>query len=556
MVAQRSTFDTGNEDWGAVGDPASSVATWVPTGGNPGGHIRVLDAATGDIWYFLAPAKFRGNKCGAYGRHLRWEQYCSDTTQAHSPVGGRPDVVLMGGGLTLVYDLPYIPGTSWTGFEVLLREDAGWRLNQLNGPAPTRDEFQSVLTNVTALRIRGEYRTGPDWGGLDNVWLDIGFHLDLDADDSSGAAHDGFKADTLCGSPYAVPIVDADVLLLADEPLDSIVLRLLLDKDAGQEQLQVLGGWPSSISLVEREAGWLVWSNGGGAAVDDFAQALRRVRYWHQGNAPTPGDRWVSVLPYGRCGPLGVRYAYLHIARAGEAGYSGDTVLCSGSEPIDLLKVLGGSPTPGGKWIPDLPGGRFDPSRNSSGIYSYVAPAPATCAADTAVVEIAVEEPFSLGSDTILCYGDTWRLRAPDHLTRWQWSDGTQKPFLEIDRPGLYALHGYTAHCFFSDTVAVDYDNCHSCFFYAPNAFSPNDDGLNDTWRIDLSCVWEHFWLGVFDRWGNLVFQSNEPQLAWAGQWGHRAAPPGVYVWVAEWESDTPEGRRREQHSGDVLLVR
>ena len=104
--------------------------------------------------------------------------------------------------------------------------------------------------------------------------------------------------------------------------------------------------------------------------------------------------------------------------------------------------------------------------------------------------------------------------------------------------------------------MAVDYDNCHSCFFYAPNAFSPNDDGLNDTWRIDLSCVWEHFWLGVFDRWGNLVFQSNEPQLAWAGQWGHRAAPPGVYVWVAEWESDTPEGRRREQHSGDVLLVR
>lgn len=196
-VAQRSIFDTDNEGWSAVGDPASTVPVWVPNGGNPGGHIRVTDAATGDLWYFSAPPKFRGNKCGAYGRYLRWDQYASDTSQIN-PVGGRPDVVLIGGGVTLVYDFAYSPQKAWTPFEVLLREDTGWRLNSLNGSVPTGAEFRAVLANLTALRIRGEYFTGPDFGGLDNVVLEDSFGLDLDADDSSGVGDDGFAADTLC----------------------------------------------------------------------------------------------------------------------------------------------------------------------------------------------------------------------------------------------------------------------------------------------------------------------------------------------------------------------
>lgn len=552
--AQRSTFDTDNEGWGAVGDPANSVATWIPTGGNPDGHIRVTDAATGDLWYFSAPPRFRGNKCGAYGRYLRWDQYASDTSQI-SPIGGRPDVVLIGGGLTLTYDLAYSPQKTWTPFEVLLREDAGWRLSNLNGPTPTQAEFRAVLANITALRIRGEYFTGPDFGGLDNVVLEDAFILDLDANNSSGVSDDGFAADTLCAPPYALPVADTDVLVAFDRPLDSITLRLLLVKDAGQERLEAIGTFPGALLPVSNGPDWLTIVNNGGASPADFAQALRQIRYQHNSPVPTGGERLVAVQAYGECGALGVRYAYLYLAQRGSAGLSGDTTLCAGGAAIDLFRVLGGSPMPGGRWIPALTNGRFDPAVNTPGPYRYIAPAPANCPADTATVSVQVEAGFSLGPDTSLCRGETLRLEVPGYLSQWQWNTGSRALFLDVGTSGQYALEGRTLHCTFSDTLVVTFLECETCTFYAPNAFRPDGSGLNDSWRLFFPCSWQSFRLGIFDRWGNLVFQANDPEAPWTGQWRGRLAPPGLYVWYAEWETDTPQGRQRERHSGEILLV-
>ncbi len=554
-VAQRSIFDTDNEGWSAVGDPASTVPVWVPNGGNPGGHIRVTDAATGDLWYFSAPPKFRGNKCGAYGRYLRWDQYASDTSQIN-PVGGRPDVVLIGGGLTLVYDFAYSPQKAWTPFEVLLREDAGWRLNSLNGPVPTGAEFRAVLANLTALRIRGEYFTGPDFGGLDNVVLEDSFGLDLDADDSSGVGDDGFAADTLCAPPYASPIADEDVWIAFERPVDSIALRLLLVKDAGQERLEVAGVLPGGIFLVQNGPTWLTLVNVGSAGAADIAQALRQVRYRHDDWSPTGGERLIAVQAHGECGALGVRYAYVYIAQRGHAGLSGDTTLCAGGAAVDLFDVLGGSPTAGGRWLPSLPSGRFDPSVHAPGIYQYLAPASAGCPADTAFVVVRVEVGFSLGEDTALCRGEALRLQVPDHLRQWVWSTGSRALLLDVDAPGVYALEGHTSHCSFSDTIAVAFKECETCAFYAPNVFWPNSNGPNDAWRLFFPCVWLSFRLSVFDRWGNLVFQANDPETPWTGQWRGQLALPGLYVWCAEWEADTPQGRQHQRKSGEVSLVR
>ena len=46
--------------------------------------------------------------------------------------------------------------------------------------------------------------------------------------------------------------------------------------------------------------------------------------------------------------------------------------------------------------------------------------------------------------------------------------------------------------------------------FYLPNAFTPNDDRLNDQWG-PRSMGWAEFELWVYDRWGNLIFQHDRP---------------------------------------------
>lgn len=80
------------------------------------------------------------------------------------------DIVLVGGGVTLVFDTPYNPGTNWTVYSIPLHESAGWK-NKATGLPPTHAEMLAVLSSLTELRIRGEYEVLADTGCLDNVVL-------------------------------------------------------------------------------------------------------------------------------------------------------------------------------------------------------------------------------------------------------------------------------------------------------------------------------------------------------------------------------------------------
>jgi hypothetical protein len=157
-----STFDSGPEGWVAVGD-VRVPATFVESGGNPGGFVRVTDAAAGGTMYWQAPARFR-QASRLYGGQLSFDLRQSDTTSQFDDA----DVVLVGGGLTLTFDTATTPGRDWTRYRVALRETAGWRNASR---AATRSELRRALGALTALRIRAEYRTGPDTDDLDNVVL-------------------------------------------------------------------------------------------------------------------------------------------------------------------------------------------------------------------------------------------------------------------------------------------------------------------------------------------------------------------------------------------------
>ncbi|QJE98940.1 laminin B domain-containing protein [Luteolibacter luteus] len=165
-----SFFDTDSSGWTAAGDAAAGVE-YLPTGGNPGGCVRVKDDAVGGVWYFIAGSQYLGNHADTYGQMLRF-----DLRQVI--VGGAnqfasEDVILESGAVRLVYDLPTKPPTNgaWANFSIQLSEAAAWKVGSLAGPQATQAQIQAVLANVTGFRIRGEYQTGEDTGYLDNVIL-------------------------------------------------------------------------------------------------------------------------------------------------------------------------------------------------------------------------------------------------------------------------------------------------------------------------------------------------------------------------------------------------
>ena len=71
---------------------------------------------------------------------------------------------------------------------------------------------------------------------------------------------------------------------------------------------------------------------------------------------------------------------------------------------------------------------------------------------------------------------------------------------------------------------------------FFPNAFSPNDDGRNDTFRAYIDCAPRRFHLAVFNRWGGKVFESTGPEQGWDGRIQGEPAPTGLYAYVLEYE--------------------
>jgi len=164
-----STFDTGIDNWLVVGDATSAEPNYVTTGGNPGGYASADDTAAGGVWVWSAPAKFLGNQATSYGKMLRFDLKQSSLNSQFDD----SDVIISGTDITIALDLPNNPGTDWTHYDVLLNETLEWKIDNINsGVLASATEITAVLADITSLKIRGEYVSGSDTGGLDNVILE------------------------------------------------------------------------------------------------------------------------------------------------------------------------------------------------------------------------------------------------------------------------------------------------------------------------------------------------------------------------------------------------
>lgn len=166
-----STFDDGTEGWTVVGDAQGGQVepTHVAEGGNPGGYLKATDDTAGGVWYWNASRAYLGDKSAYSSGTLSFDLNQSATDSQFDS----PDVILESNDTRLGHDFGNAsthPGTDWTGYEVSLSADDGWTNLETDEPA-TQEEFDEVLSNLNEIWIRGEYRTGSDVGGLDNVEL-------------------------------------------------------------------------------------------------------------------------------------------------------------------------------------------------------------------------------------------------------------------------------------------------------------------------------------------------------------------------------------------------
>jgi len=90
---------------------------------------------------------------------------------------------------------------------------------------------------------------------------------------------------------------------------------------------------------------------------------------------------------------------------------------------------------------------------------------------------------------------------------------------------------------------------------YVPTAFSPNGDGENDLFLPDLVSIpeYDEYILKIYNRWGELLFESNNLYVGWDGTSGKKQMPAGTYVWSIEFKV---AGAENIKYNGHVTLLR
>jgi gliding motility-associated-like protein len=159
-----------------------------------------------------------------------------------------------------------------------------------------------------------------------------------------------------------------------------------------------------------------------------------------------------------------------------------------------------------------------------------------------------------IGKDTCMKDGTTIDLVANvTGATNYTWQDGTNNSGITVTEPGIYWVRVSVNNCTKSDSIHIT-----SCplnlYFYLPNAFSPNGDGINDVFRpIGNEIV--DFHLMVFNRWGQLVFETREPGNGWDGTSNGSYCEPGVYTYILTYGNAKTQGNTIKT-TGSVTLIR
>jgi len=206
------------------------------------------------------------------------------------------------------------------------------------------------------------------------------------------------------------------------------------------------------------------------------------------------------------------------------ANYDGGTVKWSTGETTDQITVT------------------------QSGHYSVTATSPAGCQADAGIDVSFLPDPVFSLKDTSIC---TYKqqiitLTGPPGFAAYNWNNGeSSNPTFQVSQPQTVSLTVTDANgCEATQQVKVA-DQCPTVFI--PNTFTPNGDGVNDTWVIEG--LDESGTVKVYTRWGSEVYQSIGYSTPWSGVYAGKKLAPGVYYYIVTAKNGS------QKFSGSLTII-
>ena len=177
-------------------------------------------------------------------------------------------------------------------------------------------------------------------------------------------------------------------------------------------------------------------------------------------------------------------------------------------------------------------------SNLSAGTYHLqITDAHGCIANDSNIVVDNINVPVSvfLGDDQKLCTGKTLLLQ-PGSYASYLWQDNSTASSYLVSNTGIYSVQvTNAAGCKAENEINILVDECKGVFF--PTAFTPNNDRVNDYFGPvgDLASL-KDFSLHIFNRWGQMVFESHNPYQKWNGKYKGKLVTMEVLVWKSSYK--------------------
>lgn len=164
-----------------------------------------------------------------------------------------------------------------------------------------------------------------------------------------------------------------------------------------------------------------------------------------------------------------------------------------------------------------------------SGQFAVVLQAAGGCDSTVTLQLTVIRDERSTVKDTTVCSDKHALLSAPGGFTEYIWQDGLLSTDYNIKDTGWYWVNMTEGCRKQTDSIWVRIESC-SCEAFFPTAFSPNDDGKNDRFRaIEQNVQQTH--LVIYNKWGNLIFETNKQNYQWDGTYRGKAVPVDTYIY-------------------------
>lgn len=161
------------------------------------------------------------------------------------------------------------------------------------------------------------------------------------------------------------------------------------------------------------------------------------------------------------------------------------------------------------------------------------------------------DQRVRFSEDSTFCKGETLLLQTMPTDANYVWQDGSTESYFIVEQEGIYEVTVELDCGEVTDSIFVKEKFC-DCAFFTPNIFSPNNDLINDEFSAIADCELFDFSMLIYNRWGELIFQSNDQVESWDGTQQGENSPTGVYAYLIRYSLDD----QVKYSYGDVTLIR